>query len=479
MQTKQQRSQQPPQQPVSQRAPNDAMATAGQASAGIVIAPPMPYAARTGARLNIAALQRTVGNRAVNRLLNRAPTETEQPASRVADLAKQVRSPETLRTMLAADPSLAHEIQAYFAAGNDDAQLNDLMAAAFRPVQATNEQEGAKEATEKDPTDPALPLPADRAGDKKLLKGQMKWTLKAVDHSSARVDVDFKPNQDTVEARTVSFVQTVLNQVGDKLAYAGGTAAQPDKNKAKFEPFEEPTTKKRVDHLPDSENDPFYGAEWDQANKKWKNEAGLQIGSSVKGTSSSSATLNDTPAVGWAREGKGDTSTQFETVPVILETREPLGALTWGFKIKDAANSPIELTGGEDKDCTDTPSDTWGATLDQFYEGKYEEILDNYEIAKADLKPDHKIKLDGIAAKMKANVALKAQLGGAADLTGNAEFNKQLSLKRAETARDYLVGKGIDAGRLEVQSYSFDWARVQTEEGKSEGKNRRVQVWLH
>jgi peptidoglycan-associated lipoprotein len=80
---------------------------------------------------------------------------------------------------------------------------------------------------------------------------------------------------------------------------------------------------------------------------------------------------------------------------------------------------------------------------------------------------------------MKADTSLKAQLGGACDLTGDEQFNKALSLKRAETARDYLVAKGIDASRLEVQSYSFDWARGEAERGKSEGKNRRVQVWLH
>jgi outer membrane protein OmpA-like peptidoglycan-associated protein len=80
---------------------------------------------------------------------------------------------------------------------------------------------------------------------------------------------------------------------------------------------------------------------------------------------------------------------------------------------------------------------------------------------------------------MKKNVALRAQLGGAADHTGDAKFNQELSLKRAGAARDYLVAKGNDAARIEVQSYGFDWARVEAEKGKSEGKNRRVQVWLH
>ena len=113
----------------------------------------------------------------------------------------------------------------------------------------------------------------------------MKWTLEPVNHSSARADVDFKPDATKVEAKNVSFGQTVLNQVGDKRAYAGGTAKDPAKNKAKFEPFEEPASKKRMDHTVDTENDPFYGAEWDQAREEV--EAGdaprSAVGSSKKG----------------------------------------------------------------------------------------------------------------------------------------------------------------------------------------------------
>lgn len=85
--------------------------------------------------------------------------------------------------------------------------------------------------------------------------------------------------------------------------------------------------------------------------------------------------------------------------------------------------------------------------------------------------------LDTLATKLKGNAVLKAQ-GGACDHTGDEAFNKALSLKRAETARDYLIAKGVPAGQLEVQSYSFDWARVEAEEGKSAGKNRRVQIWV-
>ena len=169
-------------------------------------------------------------------------------ASPIAGLAKRVGSPAALRATLAASPALAQEIAGYFAAGNEDAELNALMGQAFAP--ATAEGAGAPAASEeKNPADPTVPLPAERKGDKKLAKGQMKWTLKPENHSSARADVDFKPDATKVEAKNVSFGQTVLNQVGAIRAYAGGTATDPGKNKAKFEPFEESASKKRVDHI--------------------------------------------------------------------------------------------------------------------------------------------------------------------------------------------------------------------------------------
>jgi outer membrane protein OmpA-like peptidoglycan-associated protein len=408
------------------------------------------------------------------------PDKQGAAEKKVEELANGARTSTALRAALAANPGLAQLIQQFFAAGNDHPVLNALLASTFQGQVTPARAATAKEGKEKDPTDPTQVLPAARSGDKKMAKGQLKWTLSATDHNSADVDVHFTPDKDKVQAKNVSFIQTVVNKVGADLAYAGGTAANPGRNKAKFEKFEEPGSKRRVDHLPDTENDPFYGAIWDQTAKQWISENGgtWAVGSSQKGVSSSEASMTDGPSVGWAREGKGDTETTFETVPTVLETREPLASLSWGFKIKDAANSPIELIGGEDKDAVDAPSADWGKTIDAYYAGKYETILDDYDIGKADLKPVHKTKLDEVAKKMTGNAALTAELGGACDLTGSAAVNEALALKRAETARDYLVGKGIDAARITIESYSNDWARAETQQGKSEGKNRRVQVLL-
>ena len=66
-----------------------------------------------------------------------------------------------------------------------------------------------------------------------------------------------------------------------------------------------------------------------------------------------------------------------------------------------------------------------GATMDQYYAAKYAEILDDFDIGKSDLKPDHKTQLDSVVTKLKANAALRAQLGGAADLTGGARSTRR------------------------------------------------------
>src|ERR1700759_4321746 len=149
--------------------------------------------------------------------------------------------------------------------------------------------------------------------------------------------------------------------------------------------------------------------------------------------------MNDNPGSGLGREGKGDTVKEFETAPVVLETREPLGALKWGYKIQDKEHAPIELTGATKADCTDSPSATWGAAQDKFYEAKFE-ILNQFALDKSDLTPAHTTILDRIITMMKAKAALNAEIGGAADLK-DADPAK-ISQARANVAKTYLVSKG-------------------------------------
>jgi outer membrane protein OmpA-like peptidoglycan-associated protein len=422
-----------------------------------------------------------------------SPPVAGELGARVDELAVSCESAAALRQVVAIEPGLAGAIERHLATEEDANGLNTRMAAAFPPAREPSHeacpQSEASATTsgdltstagkaEKQPAAPPPALPVERAGSKVLAKGVMRWTLKATDPRTAAVRADFKPDPAQVEAKNVSYVQTVISKVGRGMAYGGGTPDNPAKRRSSYQPFEEQGSKKRADHFPGSESDPFYGAEWDASAKRWKQErASWRLGSATQGEASKSASMTDAPSAPESRRGHGDTSSQFETVPVVLETREPLGALAWGYAIPDRADAALELLGATEDDCSDAPSTDWGKTLDQFYVGKFATVLDEFEVGQAELAAAHEAQLDTIAAKLKADSTLKAQLGGACDLT--EQEPDALSYQRAEKARDYLVGKGIAAARLEIQSYGADWARVEEARDAEAGKNRRVQVWLH
>jgi OOP family OmpA-OmpF porin len=86
--------------------------------------------------------------------------------------------------------------------------------------------------------------------------------------------------------------------------------------------------------------------------------------------------------------------------------------------------------------------------------------------------------IDKVAEFMKKHPEVTAILEGHTDSTGPAEYNMQLSKRRAEAVKKALIERGIDASRLKVEAYgeTKPIAPNDTEEGRA--KNRRVEVVL-
>ena len=61
--------------------------------------------------------------------------------------------------------------------------------------------------------------------------------------------------------------------------------------------------------------------------------------------------------------------------------------------------------------------------------------------------------LDRQAAFMKARPETRVTIGGHADERGTREYNLALGERRASSARDYLVAKGVNAARIRIISY--------------------------
>jgi OOP family OmpA-OmpF porin len=75
-----------------------------------------------------------------------------------------------------------------------------------------------------------------------------------------------------------------------------------------------------------------------------------------------------------------------------------------------------------------------------------------FEFNKATLTDDAKRRLDAeVVAKLRDIGEIRyINVNGHADRLGSVQYNQQLSEKRADAVRAYLVSKGVDAGRVET-----------------------------
>ncbi len=69
------------------------------------------------------------------------------------------------------------------------------------------------------------------------------------------------------------------------------------------------------------------------------------------------------------------------------------------------------------------------------------------------IREDAKPTLNELAENLALNPNIRIQLSSHTDCRGNTRYNEQLSQKRAQSAVDYLISKGIDPVRLEAVGY--------------------------
>jgi outer membrane protein OmpA-like peptidoglycan-associated protein len=65
-------------------------------------------------------------------------------------------------------------------------------------------------------------------------------------------------------------------------------------------------------------------------------------------------------------------------------------------------------------------------------------------------------------------------VAGHTDAKGSAQYNKQLSLRRAEAVKRYLVDKGLDAHRLDTMGYGSE--HLLAPDQPEDPSNRRVEI---
>ena len=96
----------------------------------------------------------------------------------------------------------------------------------------------------------------------------------------------------------------------------------------------------------------------------------------------------------------------------------------------------------------------------------------------ATLNPGAREALARFAGIVGVYPSLTFRVEGHTDSTGSYETNQALSLARASTVRDYLVGQGVDPASIAVEGLGPDRPVADNATGEGRARNRRVEIIL-
>lgn len=82
-------------------------------------------------------------------------------------------------------------------------------------------------------------------------------------------------------------------------------------------------------------------------------------------------------------------------------------------------------------------------------------VIDNvyFDSGKSNIRPDAAEELNKLVLMLKQHPVIRVEISGHTDARASSQYNINLSQRRAEVAKKYLIDKGISADRLTVKWY--------------------------
>jgi peptidoglycan-associated lipoprotein len=116
--------------------------------------------------------------------------------------------------------------------------------------------------------------------------------------------------------------------------------------------------------------------------------------------------------------------------------------------------------------CEATPDQTGGAAgagaATTIRPGSQEDLVANvgdrvfFDFDRYDIRADQRPTLERQAAWLQQHATVQVQIAGHADERGTREYNLALGQRRANSARDVLVARGVAGARISTISYGED-----------------------
>ena len=99
-----------------------------------------------------------------------------------------------------------------------------------------------------------------------------------------------------------------------------------------------------------------------------------------------------------------------------------------------------------------------------------------FETNSAELRESSQFELDRIVELMHVNPKLAIEISAHTDDVGDEKLNLKLSEKRAQSALEYLISRGVSQERLLPKGYGESSPAVSNDSDENRALNRRVEL---
>jgi outer membrane protein OmpA-like peptidoglycan-associated protein len=102
----------------------------------------------------------------------------------------------------------------------------------------------------------------------------------------------------------------------------------------------------------------------------------------------------------------------------------------------------------------------------------------SFDTGRYDIQPRLRPILDQFAQGLSQQASMEVRIVGHTDNTGGDAINNPLSVNRAQSARDYLVSRGVSASRVAIDGRGSSEPIMDNNTESGRARNRRIDIFL-
>lgn len=146
-----------------------------------------------------------------------------------------------------------------------------------------------------------------------------------------------------------------------------------------------------------------------------------------------------------------------------------LGGYIWSTQMAQKKAAMEQATAGTGVAVTQTPDNQLKLNIPSDI---------SFDTGRANIKPNLQPILDQFAHGLSNQPNTEIRIVGHTDSTGSDAINNPLSVNRAVSARDYLVARGVDSRRIQIDGRGSYEPIADNNSFEGRARNRRIEMYL-